>query len=218
MRKLVIFGDSLFAERLSKYIIIERKDRVVAFTQEERFMHRSAINGVPVIPFHKLNADLRNDFFIILGLGYSRMNFLRKEVYQMCLSAGYIVDSYISTQALIYSDNIDEGNFVCPGAVIGPGCKLGIGNYMESGTILTHDNIVGSFNFFSTNTICGGFTKIMNNCFLGLHSTLKDNITIADQSLIGSSANVLKSIYCRGGVYIGNPARKIIGKSSILTL
>lgn len=217
MRNLVIFGDTQFAERLSKYIFLEGVDRVCAFTQEERFMTRTEINGIPVIPFEKLEATLKEDFSVILGIGYTKMNTLRAKLYNLCKEAGYEVGSYISSKALVYTDEIGEGTFVCPGVVIGPDCKLGKGNYIASSAVLTHDNTLGDFNFVSTNAVFGGFAKIENNCFIGLHSTIKDDVTIASGNLIGASANVLKSIVDSGGVYVGNPARQLSGKQSIDT-
>ena len=217
MRNLVIFGDTQFAERLSKYIILEGVDRVYAFTQEERFMTRTEINGIPVIPFEKLGATLKEDFSVILGIGYTKMNTLRAKLYNLCKEAGYEVGSYISSKALVLSDEIGEGTFVCPGVVIGPDCKLGKGNYIESSAVLTHDNTLGDFNFVSTNAVFGGFAKVEDNCFIGLHSTIKDDVTIASGNLIGSAANVLKSIVETSGVYVGNPARQLSGKQSINT-
>lgn len=217
MRNLVIFGDTQFAERLSKYIILEGVDCVCAFTQEERFMTRTEINGIPVIPFEKLEATLKEDFSVILGIGYTKMNTLRAKLYKLCKDAGYKVGSYISSQALVYSNEIGEGTFVCPGVVIGPDCKLGKGNYIESSAVLTHDNTLGDFNFISTNAVFGGFSKVENYCFVGLQSTIKDDVTIASNNLIGASTNVLKSITEPGGVYVGNPARLLSGKQSINT-
>ena len=216
MRNLVIFGDTQFAERLSKYIILEGMDCVVAFTQEERYMTRTYINGIPVVPFEKLCSYVKDDFEIILGIGYTKMNSLRAQLYYLCKETGYKVGSYISSNALVYSDAIGEGNFVCPGAVVGPGCQMGIGNYMESSAVLTHDNILGDFNFISTNAVFGGFACVDNNCFFGLHSTIKNDVHIASDNLVGASVNILKSIGCRGGG-VGNPARQLVDKQSIDT-
>lgn len=217
MRNLVIFGDTQFAERLSRYIILEGEDRVCAFTQEESFMRRTEISGIPVIPFEKLGVTLKEDFSVILGIGYTKMNTLRAIIYNLCEESGYKVGTYISSKASVYSNEIGEGSFVCPGVVIGPNCKLGRGNYIETSAVLTHDNTLGDFNFISTNAVLGGFSKVENNCFIGLHSTIKDDVTIASGNLIGASANVLKSIADVGGVHVGNPARQLSGKKSINT-
>lgn len=60
-----------------------------------------------------------------------------------------------------------KGALLLLGAIIGPGCKLGFGNYMESAAVLSHDNEMGDFKYVSTNAIFGGFSKIEDNCFLG---------------------------------------------------
>lgn len=199
MRNLIIFGDTPFAERLYKYISFEGRDRVIAFTQEKDFISRSELQGLPVYSFEQLRNNI-SDFEIVLGIGYTKMNQLKKKIYDLCKSQGYKIATYISTNAMVYSDDIQDGCFIAPGAVVGPGCKLGVGNYLASSVILSHDNEVGNFNFLSTNTVFGGFSKVQDNCFFGLHSTIKDDITIASNNLFGSSVNVLKSITCMGGI------------------
>ena len=207
MRNLVIFGDSLFAERLYRYIEHEKNDTVVAFTQEQRFMSRDSICGIPVVPFESLANDIDSDFEIIIGIGYSDLNNLRVRIYNMCKDAGHAVGTYISRNATVYTENIAEGSFICPGAILGPGVKVGICNFIASGSILSHDNILGNFNFISSGATFGGYAEIKDYCFIGLNSTIKDNISIADKTLIGAATNVLKSITQTGQTFIGNPAR-----------
>lgn len=217
MRNLIIFGDTPFAERLYKYITIEGKDKVIAFTQEKNFITQSELQGIPVLRFEDLKTLVDVEFEIILGIGYTKMNQLKEKLYSLCIVNDYIVATYISTNAFVYTDEIGAGSFVAPGTNVGPGCKLGIGNYLESAVVLSHDNNIGNFNFFSSNAVFGGFAKVGNNCFFGLHCTVKDNIVIADNNLIGSSANLLKSIHQNNGVYVGNPARALIEKDSMNT-
>lgn len=218
MRNLVIFGDSQFAERLYKYISFEKGDRVIAFTQEQGYMSRTEIQGIPVIPFESLSSVLNEDFEIIMGIGYAGMNILREKIYHKCRSEGFSVATYISRNAIVYSDSIGEGCFICPGAVIGPDVKLGICNFVASGTVFSHDNLIGDFNFFSTNAVLGGFAAIGNRCFIGIHSTIRDGISIADKTLVGAAANLLYSINTEGGVYVGNPAVILENKESGKTI
>lgn len=216
MRNLIIFGDTPFAERLFKYISIEGKDKVVAFTQERNFISNSELQGLKVLPFEELD-DFVSDFEIVLGIGYTKMNQLKKKVYDLCKSRGYKIATYISTNAIVYTGDLQDGCFIAPGAVIGPGCKLGKGNYLESSVVLSHDNEMGDFNFLSTNAVFGGFSKVEDNCFFGLHSTVKDGVFIASNNLFGSAVNILKSINFPGGVFVGNPARQLVGKESETT-
>lgn len=199
MRNLIIFGDTTFAERLFKYISFEGRDKVIAFTQEQNFISKRELQGLPVIPFEELET-LNLDFEIVIGIGYTQMNQLKKKVYDLCKSKGYKVATYISTNAIVYTNDIQEGCFLAPGAVVGPGCKLGKANFLGSSVVLSHDNEIGDFNFISTNAVFGGFSKVKDNCFFGLHCTIKDGIDIASNNLFGSAANVLMSINIPGGI------------------
>lgn len=216
MRNLIIFGDTPFAERLYKYIRIEGKDGVIAFTQEEDFISKKELQGLPVVPFEQLGI-FASDFEIVLGIGYTKMNQLKQKIYDLCKRKGYKIATYISIHAVVYSDDIQEGCFIAPGAVVGPDCKLGVGNFLESSVVLSHDNEIGNFNFLSTNAVFGGYSKVQDNCFFGLHSTIKDDVTIASNNLFGSAVNITKSISYTGGVFVGNPARQLVGKESINT-
>lgn len=83
-----------------------------------------------------------------------------------------------------------KGALLPLGAIIGPGCKLGFGNYMESSADLSHDNEMGDFIMSQSMPFSEIFPKLKIIAFLGLHSTVKDGITIASNNLIGSAANV----------------------------
>lgn len=80
--------------------------------------------------------------------------------------------------------------------------------------MITHDCTIGNFNYISAASVLGGHSHITDNCFIGLNSTIKDGITIAPYSLIGSAANVVKSTE-EYGIYVGNPARMLPERSSL---
>ena len=185
-------------------------------SQERDYITQNALQGLPVLPFENLG-ELEQEFEIILGIGYTKMNLLKAQIYSMCESKGYKVATYISSNAVVYTDEIQDGCFIAPGALVGPGCKLGKGNYLASSVVLSHDNTFGNFNFLSTNAVFGGFSKVEDNCFFGLHCTVRDNVSIASNSLIGSAANVLHSISLMGKVFVGNPARPLEDKASLIT-
>lgn len=215
MRNLVIFGDTPFAERLYAYIKQEGVDKVVAFTQERDFISKENIQSILVTPFEDLKDELAGiKFSILLGIGYTKMNDLREKIYNMCVAQGYQVASYISSRAICYSDQFESGTIILPNVMIGPGCKIGRGNFFGASCAISHDSEIGNFNFFSTNVIMGGHANIDSHCFIGLHSTIKNDIKVDDYSMIGASSNLLKSTNCRGGVFVGNPAKRLVGKNS----
>lgn len=217
MKNYVIFGDSAFAERIHKYIEQENVDKVLCFTNEERFINRNQIADLQVVPFEKLS-DIydKNSFEVLICIGYANMNKLREKIYHLCKDSGYKVGTWISSTVISYSTDIAEGNIIMPGVLIGPTTQIGKGNIIASRVTFSHDSKIGDFNFISTNVTFGGGAIVANNCFIGLNCTIKNSITINSLSLIGSATNVLKSTDT-GGVYISNPAKKLEGKESLST-
>lgn len=71
---------------------------------------------------------------------------------------------------------------------------MGVCNYLEAGVTLSQDNTIEIFNILSTNGVLGGFAIVGNRCFFAFHSMVKDDVHIADENLIGQSANVLDSM------------------------
>lgn len=212
MKQFVIFGDSIFAERICKYIQHENVDTVLCYTNEQAFISRSQIGNLPVVPFENLSFIYgEQKFEILICIGYGNMNKLREKIYYLCKKHGYAIGSWISSAAMFYADMIDEGNIIMPGALIGPTTKIGKCNIIASCVCISHDIVIGNFNFISSSVAIGGFCNIANNCFIGINATIIDNIKIENFTLIGAAANIRKSTEC-SGVYVGNPARKIVTK------
>ncbi len=215
MENIVIYGETEFAERIFSYIKFENVANVLAFTNACCFKKKESINGIPVVAFEELKDRFKGiEFGILIAVGYTQMNNIRKKIYQECVDAGYHISTYISSTATVYSNNIGEGCIIMPRVYIGPNCNIGKGNIIASCTCLSHDNNIGDFNFISSNAIFGGHSTVCDNCFIGLGAVVRDGISIRNYSLIGSATNLLLSTE-KEGVYIGNPAHRIEGKSSL---
>lgn len=213
MNDIVIYGDSDFAERIYLYIKLEKEINVLAFTNSRNFKTRDVICGLPVIPFEELDNILKGkNFKILIAVGYSSMNKLRSKIHAECVNAGFSIATYISKTAILYSNDIGEGTIIMPNVYIGPRCSIGTSNIFAANSCVAHDNTIGDFNFISSNVALGGGASVLNNCFLGLSSTIKDGVIIEEYSLLGQAANVLQSTD-KYGVYAGNPAKKIRNNS-----
>lgn len=215
-RNYVIYGDTSFAEEIFNIIISEGRDIVVAFTNNRVFMTRKDIKGLPVIPFEELNGSLKMPYEILLAYGYTKMNTLREKVYNECKSAGMKVGTYISTNALCYSDGIGEGSMIWPNVYIGPGTSIGRCNLIQASCTLAHDNSIGDFNYLAPGVVLGGKVSVANNCFLGLNCTVKSGVHLSNETLLGCGSNMIKDSGV-GRCYYGNPARMSI-KYSIETV
>lgn len=207
-KKIVIFGDTMFSEELKNIISLEcGNDKVIAFSIDSKYKKSEEFCGLPIYPFEQLEQyiDVTNTE-ILLTIGYNNMNQLRKIKYEECKSRGFMVHTYISQKAIVYSDKIGEGCIIMPGVYIGPFTTLGICNVIRSGCVLSHHEKIGDFNWIADGCTYGGRVVQDNNCFVGLGSTIRNSVSIADQTFIGAHS-YLSSNTMKEGVYIGNPAK-----------
>ena len=215
-KQIVIFGDTIFSEELKNIISLEcGNDKVIAFTIDSKYKKSEEFCGLPIYPFEQLEQyiDVTNTE-ILLTIGYNNMNQLRKVKYEECKSRGFMVHTYISQKAIVYSDKIGEGCIIMPGVYIGPFCMLGNCNIIKACCSLPHHINIGNFNWIAGGCSYGGDVLQGNNCFVGIGSTIRNGISIADKTFVGAHSYLSSdSIY--EGAYVGSPAKIISGKKSV---
>lgn len=214
--ELIILGTTIYSATTRK--ILEKEGvNVVGYSTYREYMNGNEYEGLPVFPFQDLDLIFGTDKFMVINtIGYSNMNKIREKVYYDIKRKGYQLYTFISKNALVYTDDIGEGSLIMPNAYIGPYVKLGTCCVINPGAQLSHHISMGNFNFIGRGVIIGGDVKICNNCFIGLHSTIKNKIKISDYTIVGSGSNVIKSTE-ENCVYVGNPAKKLEGKESLNT-
>lgn len=209
----VIYGDTGFAEEMYHVITLESRDTVIAFTNDRAFLERNVIFGLPVIPIDELTQTLNEPYELLFAYGYTQMNNLREKVYRECKALNIKIGKYISTKAICYTNNIEEGSMIWPNVYVGPGVRIGLCNIIKASATIAHDNVIGDFNYFAPGVVLGGRASVANHCFIGLNSTVKNAIMLADYTLLGSGSNMLKSS-SEKEAYVGNPAH-LLTKQSI---
>lgn len=81
MRKLVIFGNTEFAQLAAFYFSHDNSYEVAAFTVDAAYMQGGTLWGKPLLPFEAIQdlcAPERHDMFI--AVGYADMNRLREKM------------------------------------------------------------------------------------------------------------------------------------------
>lgn len=208
--KIVIYGDSDFAEQAFYQLESDGRYKIVAFTVDiERIKKRNYL-GLPIYPFQKLgNFFQKKEIKIFVAIGYSKMNSIRESVTLEVIDNGYNLLTYISKNAVIGQNvKIGDGSFICEFVSIGPKTSLGIGVIILPHTRIAHDVIVADFCYLSSSLAIGGYSEIKRNSFIGLNSTIRNNIIIAERNILGSASNVVRSTEPYS-VYVGNPAKRI---------
>lgn len=88
---------------------------------------------------------------------------------------------------------------------------IGEGTKVDALVQIAHNVKIGKNSEITTGTIIGGSTSIGDMTWTGLNSTLKDNIKVGNNVLVGAGAAVIKDVE-DGDVVAGVPAKSIKDK------
>lgn len=195
-KKIVIFGDSAFGEIAFEYFQHDSPYEVAAFTVEEKFMTKSSLFGLPVIPFSEISKHYPPEKAEMhIALVYTQLNRVRMRIYAEAKQLGYRMGNYISSRAFVWRNVVLGDNcFVFEDNTIQPFVRIGSNNVFWSGNHIGHHSVIGSHNFISSHVVVSGFCEIGDACFFGVNSTLANNVVIGSDCLIGAGSLIVKSI------------------------
>jgi sugar O-acyltransferase (sialic acid O-acetyltransferase NeuD family) len=193
MKKIILYGNTEFAKMMKYYIETDTDREIAFFTVERDYIKEKEIESIDVIPFEEVKEEnySTEEYEILICIGYSHMNELRKKIYNKCKALGYTIASYIHSSTRIPNGTvIGEGNIILEDVTIQPFVQIGKSNLIWYKAAIAHDCIIGNFN-----TLCGmmslsGCVKINNNCFIGNNATIRDHVEISDYTLIGAGAYI----------------------------
>ena len=103
---------------------------------------------------------------------------------------------------------IGEGSIIISGVIINTGTKIGKHCYINTGSIVEHDNYFEDFSSSGPGVVTGGNIKVGKGSYLGIGCVIKNKITIGSNTVIGGLSFVNKN--CKNNsLFFGIPAKKI---------
>lgn len=194
-KKLVIVGDSSFAQVAYEYFTYDSEYEVAAFSVEKKFISQSELFGLPIIPFEELTIHYPPEGYeIFVAIVYTQLNRLRTRLYQEAKQKGYRLASYISKHAFVWSNSrIGEHCFIFENNVIQPFVKIGNNVILWSGNHIGHHSEIKDNCFISSQVVISGHCIIGENGFFGVNSTVGDQVSVGKNALVGAGALILKS-------------------------
>lgn len=194
-RKLVIIGLSSNARLAKFYFETDSSHEVVAFSVNREYMTTDEFEGLPVVPLEELPAYFPPETHAaFVAVGYNGMNRVREKLYNEAREHGYRMTSYISSHATFLTTiPAGENCFILEDNTIQPFVKIGNNVVLWSGNHIGHDTVIGDHTYITSHVVISGFVDIQPYCFFGVNSTIRDGITIAESTLIGAGAVIMKS-------------------------
>ena len=188
-RKLIIYGIGRFAEYAAYVFENDSSYEVTAFCMEQAYLDTQLISDKTenIIPFEKLLEKFKSedhDLFIAVG-----NNLVRERIFNSAKQKGYKLATYISSKASTWDNlKIGENCFVGEGCALQPFIIIGNNNILFS-THAGHHSNIGNHTLLSGTFLAGNVT-VGNYSFLGLHSSIKENIKIGSKNIIGMNSAI----------------------------
>jgi sugar O-acyltransferase (sialic acid O-acetyltransferase NeuD family) len=195
-KKLIIIGDSSFAEIAYEYFTYDSPYEVCAFSVERSYLKKAELFGLPLVPFEDLQELYPpHEYEFFVAIVYTELNRLRTRLYQEVKTKGYTPASYISSKAFIWKNcKLGEHCFIFENNVVQPFVQIGNNVILWSGNHIGHHSHIEDNCFISSHVVISGHVLIGENCFLGVNSTIVNNVSIAKDNIIGASALVAKNV------------------------
>lgn len=205
-KKLVLFGDSAFAEIAYEYFTHDSEYEVVAFTVSSEYLKKQTLFDLPIVPFEEVETlypPTTHEMHI--ALVYINMNRVRIQFYNEAKGKGYTLANYVSTRSFVWH-NVTMGDncFIFEDNTVQPFVKLGNNNVLWSGNHIGHHSTIGNHNFISSHVVVSGFCTVGDSNFMGVNSTMGNNLSIGNDCLIGSAVHIVKSV-ADGALIKGTP-------------
>ena len=201
-KKLVIVGDSLFAEIAHEYFTHDSPYNVVGFAVEREYRKRDELNGLPIVDFESVADRFPPDeHSVYVALVYTQLNRLRERLMGASKELGYSLASYISSQAFVWRNvEIGEHCFVFENNVVQPFVTLGNNVVLWSGNHIGHHSRIRDNCFISSHVVVSGSVDVGENSFLGVNSTLVNDISIGRDTWLGPNVTITRNVE-PGSVY-----------------
>jgi sugar O-acyltransferase (sialic acid O-acetyltransferase NeuD family) len=194
-KKIVIIGDSAFAEVAYEYFTYDSEYEVVGFTVEAAYLKKNELFGLPIVPFEFLENRFKpTDVEFYAALVYSQLNRLRTRLYEAAKTRGYVPASYVSSRAFVWRNvQLGEHCFIFEDNIIQPFVRIANNVVLWSGNHIGHHTVIHEHCFIASHVVISGFCEIGRNSFLGVNSTVANNVTIGEDNWLGPSVTIMRN-------------------------
>lgn len=201
-RRLLIVGDSSFAEIACELFDEEGKYDVTAFAVHESFRKRDSLLGRPLYSLESVAAHCppeTHDAFV--ALTYRELNRARTRICAEVKRLGYTLATYVSRHAFVWRNvSVGENTFIFENNVVQPFCAIGNNVILWSGNHIGHHSTIEDNVFIASHVVVSGHCHVGRNSFLGVNATLADQVKIATDNWIGPGT-LITSDTEKGAIY-----------------
>jgi sugar O-acyltransferase (sialic acid O-acetyltransferase NeuD family) len=194
MSKIVIFGNSDWADLAHVYLTHDSPHDVVAFTVDRNYLQEKEHRELPVVPFEEIAKEFPPEqHMMFIPISYKQMNRLRAARYDQAKAWGYRFVSYVSSKATTWPGfSCGVNCFIFEDNTIQPFVRIGNDVVIMSGNNIGHHSVIKDHVTITCHVAISGHCTIEPYCFFGVNSTICDGIVVAEGTLVGAGAVILR--------------------------
>ena len=194
-KKLLIIGNSGFAEIAAEYFTFDSDYSVVGFSVERAYRQSDTFCEKPNVDFESLEDHFPpDDHAVFVAVTYTQLNRLRARLTAAAKYKGYSLASYVSSRAFVWRNaKMGEHCFVFEDNTVQPFVSIGNNVVLWSGNHIGHHSIVEDNCFISSHVVISGYCEIGRYTFLGVNATLANNVTIGEDNWIGPGVTISRN-------------------------
>lgn len=193
MQKIIVWGNSDYAKRMSLYL--SEIYEIVAYCVDPEYKDSDEFLGLPLFTYDQvLQRYAPDDYNFFIAVGYNQNLTVKQQCFLRVKSDGYKCVSYVHPSAIVSSHaEIGENVFVMESAIVSPYSKIGNCVTLCAQSLVCHDVNICDYCFLGAKSCVNGFTTVQNNTFVGAGAIIRDHIEIGAYNIIGAGCCVLEN-------------------------
>ena len=208
MKTLAIIGSGALGQQIAHYAISDNLYSKIVFIDDfasEKEKHGYEIIGKTLDVLRLFKEGNFDE--LIIGIGYNHLS-QRKKIYDLFkgnVPFGKVVHSSCWIDKTV---EVQEGCFLYPNSTVDYHSVIKANTIVANNCMIAHNVVLESHSFISACVAVAGFSIIGEQCFIGISTTIIDNIEIIKHTQTGGGTVVITQID-KSGLYVGNPAKFI---------
>jgi sugar O-acyltransferase (sialic acid O-acetyltransferase NeuD family) len=204
--KIVLFGNSVFAENLFFLLTHDTHYEVAAFTVDREYLTAELLHGLPVVPFEAVQILFPpSEHRMLLPVSFQKVNQVREIKFFEARAKGYRLISYVSPRATVYPGLESGDNCIIMGnAVVEPYVQIGNNVIIATGAIIGHHTVIKDHSFIAPGAVILGGAVVGERCLIGANASVKEEVTVARDCVIGTGVSITRNTR-EQGVYLNRP-------------
>lgn len=195
MKKVIVVGCGGHAKVVTDIIKLSGDD-VIGYLDD-----RNSVEGFNIIGTTK-DIGVNEEAYYFIAIGNCEVRKRLMQNYCKWYTAIH------PTAAIAKDTQIGVGTCFMANSVLNSGALIGKGVIVNTGATVDHDCIIDDYVHIAPGVHISGTVNIGECTWIGVGSTIINNVSICAYSMIGAGTVVVKSIE-QEGTYVGVPARKI---------